>query len=277
MAIHQDHGSERLMGLVDQPPQRTVIRLVERLDPPQRLIDRKPLAVDFLPVADHARDGAETAGDPHRARVGKARQTAGEHARIELIGLAIHVDIGARKIDPHGRKTLLAEVSDQLVHERILGTAQRGEVDPGGVEEIERIDRARMWRVEDDRRTPVLGLDDLERRRQFAIKLGHCRAPSLECPYFPQNQSIVRPNLSGEWRFYVDALSVIAIILPSEKSRCAPGTSCNCLKRAALIVPAWRAARKIVPPATAQPPCAFTRNLPSGALSVPMILQAGCD
>src|SRR5258705_2144840 len=130
-----------------------------------------------------------------------------------------------------------------------------------------RIARAGRRRIEDDRRPPVLGLDDLERRRQFAIKLGHCRAPSLECPRFSRNQSIVRPNLSEKWRFYVDALSVIAIILPSEKSRRAPGTSCNCLKRAALIVPAWRAARKIVPLATASLPSNFTRNLPSVGLS----------
>ena len=170
------------MGLVDQPPQRTVIRLVERLDPPERVVDGKPLAIDFLPVADHARDGAEAAGDPHRARIGKARQAAGEHAWIELVGLAVHIDIGAGEIDPNRRKTPFAQVSDQFVHERILGAAQRGEVDPGGVEEFQRIDRAGMRRIEDDRRPPVRRLHDLERRRQFAIKLGHRRAPSLECP-----------------------------------------------------------------------------------------------
>jgi hypothetical protein len=74
MAIHQDHGAERLMRLVDQPPQRAVIGLVERLDPPQRVVDIEPLAIDLLAVADHARDGAEAAGDPHRAGIGKARQ-----------------------------------------------------------------------------------------------------------------------------------------------------------------------------------------------------------
>jgi hypothetical protein len=109
--------------LVDQPPQGAVVRLVERLDPAQRLVDIEPLAVNLLPVADHARDGAETAGDPHRAGIGKARQPAGEHARIEFVGLAVHVDIGAGEIDPHGRKAAIAQIGDQFVHERILGAA----------------------------------------------------------------------------------------------------------------------------------------------------------
>ena len=119
MAIHHDHGAERLMRLIDQPPQRAVIGLVQGLDPRQRVVDREPLAIDFLAVADHARDGAETAGDPHRARVGEARQSPCEHPGIELVGLAVDVDIGARKVDPHRRKAAVAEISDQLVHEGI--------------------------------------------------------------------------------------------------------------------------------------------------------------
>ena len=74
MAIHHDHRAERLMRLVDQPPQRAVIGLVERLDPRQRVVDRQPLAIDLLAVADHARDGAEAAGHPHRSRIGETRQ-----------------------------------------------------------------------------------------------------------------------------------------------------------------------------------------------------------
>ena len=222
------------MGLVDQPPQRPVIRLVERLDPPQRVVDGKPLAIDFLPVADHARDGAEAAGHPHRAGIGEARQAAGEHPRIELIGLAVHVDIGAGEIDPDRRKALFAQVSDQFVHERILGAAQRGEVDPGGVEKFGRIDRAGMGRVEDDRRPPMRRLHDLERGRQLAIKLGHRRAPSLECPHsLWADRSCDR--FCRRAGLCKDVLSVIVIILPSEKSRRSPGRCRKRPKSAALI------------------------------------------
>jgi hypothetical protein len=41
-----------------------------------------------------------------------------------------------------------------------------------------------MGRIEDDRRPPRGRLHDLERRRQFAIKLGHRRAPSLESEFW---------------------------------------------------------------------------------------------
>jgi hypothetical protein len=74
MAIHHHDRAECLMRLVDQPPQRAVIGLVERLDPRQRVVDGEALAIDLLSVADHARDGAEAAGHPHRSRIGKTRQ-----------------------------------------------------------------------------------------------------------------------------------------------------------------------------------------------------------
>jgi hypothetical protein len=60
MAIHHDYGSERLMRLVDQPPQCAVIGFVERLDPCKGIIDGEALAIDFLPVADDARNGADS-------------------------------------------------------------------------------------------------------------------------------------------------------------------------------------------------------------------------
>ena len=76
MAVHQDHGAERLMRLVDQPPQRAVIRLVQHLDAAERIVDAEALAIDLLAVADHARNGAEPAGDAHRAGIGEAGQPA---------------------------------------------------------------------------------------------------------------------------------------------------------------------------------------------------------
>jgi len=46
-------------------------RLRSAPDPAQRLGDGNALIVDFLGVADHARDRAEPAGDPHRAGIGE--------------------------------------------------------------------------------------------------------------------------------------------------------------------------------------------------------------
>ena len=49
MAIHQDHGAEGLMCLVDQPPQRAVVGLVQRLDPAQRFATRAGARLPLSP------------------------------------------------------------------------------------------------------------------------------------------------------------------------------------------------------------------------------------
>ncbi len=206
------------MRLVDQPAQRAVVRLVERLDPRQRVVDGKTLAIDLLSVSDDAGNGAETAGHPHRSRVGKTRQSSGKHPRIEFVGLPVDVDIGAREVDPDHRKTALTQAADQLVHERILGAAQRGKFDPRGVEEFVRVDRAGMRGIEDDRCPPRGRLDDLERRRQFAIKLCHRQAPSLE------SAALDNSFLPEKRSFYECSLSIITTVLPSEKSLKPAGT-----------------------------------------------------
>ena len=64
MTIDQCGGAELAMHLGEQPAQRAMVRLIERLDPAQRVVDGDALVVDFLRVADHARHGAEPAGDP---------------------------------------------------------------------------------------------------------------------------------------------------------------------------------------------------------------------
>ena len=103
MAVNQHRRAEIAVDAGEQAAQRPVIGLVEALDPAKRVVDRNALAVDFLGVADHAGDRAEPARDPHRAGVGEGRQPAVEHARVELIGLAVDVDIAAREMRPHHR------------------------------------------------------------------------------------------------------------------------------------------------------------------------------
>ena len=71
MAVDQDRMAEGARGAVDELAQHAVIGLVEPLDPPQRLVDGRRPAIDLLPVGDDPRDGAEPAGDPHRAVLAK--------------------------------------------------------------------------------------------------------------------------------------------------------------------------------------------------------------
>ena len=141
MAVDQHRRAEIAMDAGEQPAQRPVIGLVEAFDPPHRVVDRNALAVDFLGVADHAGDGAEPAGDPHRAGIGEGRQAAVEHARIELVGLAVDVDIAAREVRPHHRMAAAQHAEDQLVDEGILRPAQRRHVEPRGGQEFPRVDR----------------------------------------------------------------------------------------------------------------------------------------
>ena len=96
-------------------------------------------------------DGAEAAGDPHRAGVGEARQPPGEHPGVELVGLAVHVDIGTGEIHRHHGKAAIAQMADQLVHERILGPAQRGEVDGVGGEKLARLLLKRSREIRENR------------------------------------------------------------------------------------------------------------------------------
>ena len=80
-------------------------------------------------------------------------------------------------------------------HERARQTAQRRHVDPGGAQEVCRIDRAGMRGIENDRGAPVGRLDDLEGRRQLTVKLGHRRASSLQprssvCPVWQKTGAL---------------------------------------------------------------------------------------
>jgi hypothetical protein len=106
-----------------------------------------------------------------------------EHARQVILGVRFAALGQRQKIGIAGE----IQGAHDALHERAIAQVllngaqliQRAEIDPRRVEEFGRIDRAGMRRVKDDRRPPPGRLHDLERGRQFAIKLGHRRAPSL--------------------------------------------------------------------------------------------------
>jgi hypothetical protein len=150
MAIDQDGVPEDLGRAANEKAKRPVIGLVEPFDPVQRLVDGEAGAIDLLPVGHDPRDRAEPAGHAHRARVGEGRQAAVEHARVELVGLPVEVQIGARKAGGHERRAQIRHRSEQLVHEGILGAPQGHGVEPGCGQEGGRIHRARMRHVEDE-------------------------------------------------------------------------------------------------------------------------------
>ena len=88
------------------------------------------LAIDLLPVGDDARDRAEAAGDAHGAGVGEGRQTPLEHARVELVGLAVDVEIGPGKARRHQGSAEPDDAPEQGVHMGVLRAAKAQRVEP---------------------------------------------------------------------------------------------------------------------------------------------------
>ena len=133
MAIDQHRRAELAMNTGEQAAQRPVIGLVEALDAANGVVHGNALAVDFLRVADHAGDRAKSARDPHRAGIGKGRQPAVEHARVELVGLAVDVDVAAREVRAHQRIAAAHHArAIEFVDEAVLRAAQRRNVEPRG-------------------------------------------------------------------------------------------------------------------------------------------------
>ena len=173
MAVDQHGGAEILVHPRKQPPQRAVVGLVQALDALERVVDRDAPVVDFLGVADDARDRAQAASDPHGAGIGERGQPALEHARIELVGLAVYVDEAAREMGAHQRVALTHHAGHQLVDEAVLGAAQGSDLEPGHRQEGARIDRSAVGRVEQHRAGAGRRLQDIERRVQLVAAVVH--------------------------------------------------------------------------------------------------------
>ena len=148
---------KRLRVVLQQLGQRRVERPVQPLDALEGGADRQPLAIDLLGIGDDAGDGAEPAHHARRLGVGELRQPAGEQLGIELVGLAIDVEIGAREACRDQRRAERHDRLEQLVDVAILGLAQGVRIEPGGLQEGLGVDAARMRRAEHDRRQLLVG------------------------------------------------------------------------------------------------------------------------
>src|SRR5215213_5757512 len=139
-----------------------MVRLIEHLYAPERLSDWEPLVVDFLRLADDAGDSPEPAGHTHRADICERRQPAIEHARIELVRLAVYIHVTAWEVGSHQRVPAFHHPGQQIVDERILGAPQGRELKAGGLQEGGRINPSAVRRVEYDRGPAGARLEHLE-------------------------------------------------------------------------------------------------------------------
>ena len=142
VAIHHERIPEGLARPVDEIGKGAVIGPVDRFYAKERIGELERSAIDFITLADNARDRAEPPGDPHRGDIGKARQILPEHARIELIGLAIHIEIGAREMRMQQRRAEIGGKGEEFVDVAVFRFAQCVGIEAGSGEEILRIGTA---------------------------------------------------------------------------------------------------------------------------------------
>jgi len=132
-------------------------------DPGQRLADRQARRVDVHVLADDAWNRAEPAGHAHGPGIGEGGQAALEHARIELVRLAVDVKERARERRMQQRRAKPGNGQEQLVDEIVFRPPQTRQIEPTLIEKTRRVAAPRMRTVEDERRGQSLRLDDLER------------------------------------------------------------------------------------------------------------------
>src|SRR5262249_4603953 len=96
-----------------------------------------------------------------------------EHARIELVRLAIDVDVAAREMGAHQWKAAPHHPGKEFIDKGILRTSQLRDLEPRRGQEGRRIHVPAMGGVEDERALPLPGLQDFERRLEFVGGIGH--------------------------------------------------------------------------------------------------------
>ena len=76
-------------------------------------------------------DGAEPADHAHRLGIGVMGQPVAEQNRIELVGLAVDVEIGAREMGMEQRGAERGHEAEQLLDIGVLGAPERQRIEPG--------------------------------------------------------------------------------------------------------------------------------------------------
>ena len=115
-----------------------MVGLIKPLDAGERGFERERAAVNLLLVVDDARDRAEPANGAQRLAVDEIGQAAVEKKGVELIRLAIDVDVGSGKMRVHQHGAMLRRGGQEFLHIGVLGFAQRLRRKPGGLHKARR-------------------------------------------------------------------------------------------------------------------------------------------
>jgi hypothetical protein len=118
------------MHLIEEALQGAVIGAIEGFDAVQGFIERQGGAVDLLAFADNPRDRAKAARHPDRTGIHIAWQGLIEHAGIEFIGLAVHIEEGAREIGTEHGGAQLDDTTEEFIDVTVFGAAERQPIEP---------------------------------------------------------------------------------------------------------------------------------------------------
>ncbi len=195
MAVDQDRMAESDVGLGQKPPKRGMIGLVDIFYPGQGLADRQAVPIDLLGLADDAGDRAQATGHPDGADVGIRRQAAVEHLGVELIRLAVHIQISAGEVGLQKGGAHSDDVHEQLIDIGVFGTADREFVQTGRIEETCRILTAGMRGIEDERQALVGRGQNFKGRQTVEVGLRRIRGFAVACVW--QMSSSFRCSLYG--------------------------------------------------------------------------------
>ena len=157
MRVDEDAGAEHALRALNKAAQAGMVGPVQPVDAGEPFLDRNPAEIDLLPVADDPGDGAEPAGHTHRAGIGEGWHAALEHARIEFVGLAVDVEIGARKLGNQQRRAERDALRKEPVDIGVLRAPEAAQGQARRLDEAARIAAPGMRHVDHHRH-------DLERR-----------------------------------------------------------------------------------------------------------------
>ncbi len=95
-------------------------RKVELLDPGEHARQAQPVGIDLFAVGDDPGDRSEAARDADGLGVGVSRQRLVDEFRIELVGLAVEIEVGTGKTGADQRRAELRDRLEQKIDEAIL-------------------------------------------------------------------------------------------------------------------------------------------------------------
>lgn len=158
--VDQEAEAELFERFGDQPLQGPVIGRVVGADAVRGIIKGELLAVDRFGIGDDAGNGAEPGRDPDAVRGGAIGQRVGEHVRVQLERLPVHIHINTREKGRQKRRARRIGALQHLLHEAVFRRTQVQWGKPGRRKQIRGVEAAAVRRGNHERAVALRGAMD---------------------------------------------------------------------------------------------------------------------